>query len=95
MSVFNNEVERKRIKDCMHEIHNSMTRIEGERDFIKEAKKSICEELQLDKKLFNRMIKVYHNKNFANEVQADTEFEDMYSIITGQGSINQVDQEDA
>lgn len=89
MSVLNNEVERKIIKDCLQEISNSLTRIEGEREFIKEAKNEICEKLQLDKKLFNRMVKVHHKQNFANEVQENTEFEDMYSIITGQGSIQQ------
>ncbi len=87
MSVFNNEVERKKIKDCLHEISGSLTRIEAEREFISEAKKEICEALELDKKLFNRMVKVYHKQNFATEVQADTEFEDMFSIITGQGTI--------
>lgn len=87
MSVFNNEVERKQIKDCLHEISNSLARIEAEREYIKEAKNEICEKLELDKKLFNRMAKVYHKQNFANEVQENTEFEDMYSIITGQGTI--------
>ena len=84
MSVFNNEVERKQIRDCMQEISNSMTRIEGERDFIKEATNNICEELELDKKLFNRMVKVYHRQNFAEEVASHSEFEDLYEIVTGQ-----------
>lgn len=89
MSVFNNEAERKVIKDCLQEISNSMTRIEGERDFIKEAKNKICEDLQIDKKVFSRMMKVYHKQNFAEEVATDSEFEDMYSIITGQTTISE------
>ena len=84
MSVVNNEVERKRVKDCMQEISNSMTRIEAEREFIKEATKSICEELQLDAKLFKRMTKVYHKQNYTEEVQNDNEFQEMYEIITNQ-----------
>lgn len=86
MSALNNEVERKMIRDCLAEISNSMTRSEAERDFVKEAKNKICEELQIDKKVFNRMVKVYHNQNFDQEVKTDTEFEDLYSIVTGQGS---------
>lgn len=82
MSAFTNETKRKRIHDCMIEISNSMTRVEAERDFVKDAVNSICDELQLDKKIFRRMVKVYHKQSFADEVVKDSEFQELYDVVT-------------
>ena len=59
-----NPADRKAILDCMKEISNSMTRMEGEREFIREAIKDICEKQELSKKTFRRMAKVYHKHNY-------------------------------
>jgi hypothetical protein len=75
-------VDRKAILDCMKEISNSMTRIGGEREFIREAIKDICEKFELNKKTFRRMAKVYHKQSFSNEIEEHEEFESMYETIT-------------
>ena len=41
----------KRIKDCIIEISNAMTLIQAQKDFIKEAVESCCEDVEIDKKL--------------------------------------------
>ena len=64
-----------------------MTRIEGERDLIKEAVTSICEEYELSKKTFRRLAKTYHKQNFSNEVAEHAEFETMYEQLTGETSL--------
>jgi uncharacterized protein YukE len=66
----------------MKEISNSMTRIDGERDLIKNAINDICEEQNLSKKTFRRMAKVYHKQNFKQEIQEQEEFEKLYETIT-------------
>jgi regulator of replication initiation timing len=77
-----NPADRKAIYDGMKEISNSMTRIEAERDLIKNAINDICEEQNLSKKTFRKMVKVYHKQNFQQEVQSNEEFEQMYETIT-------------
>ena len=66
----------------MQEISNSMTRIEAERDLIKNAINDICEEQNLNKKTFRRMAKVYHKQNFKQEIEEQQEFETLYETIT-------------
>jgi hypothetical protein len=45
-----------------------MTRMEGERDYIKESTAAVAEDLQLPKKLVAKMVKVYHKQNYDEEV---------------------------
>ncbi len=87
MSVETNEAERKRVRDALQEISNAMTRIEGEREFIREAKKALVDDQLVDKKVLNRMVKVYHKQNYAEERQTDNEFQDIYEIVTGQTTL--------
>jgi len=82
MSVPSNPKDRKAIFDSMKEISNSMTRIEAERDLIKNAINDICEEQNLNKKTFRRMAKVYHKQNFRQEIEEQQEFETLYETIT-------------
>ena len=82
MTIPSNPADRKAIYDSMKEISNSMTRIEAERDLIKNAINDICEEQNLSKKTFCKMVKVYHKQNFQQEVQSNEEFEQLYETIT-------------
>lgn len=82
MTIPSNPADRKAIYDSMKEISNSMTRIEAERDLIKNAINDICEEQNLSKKTFRKMVKVYHKQNFQQEVQSNEEFEQLYETIT-------------
>jgi uncharacterized protein YukE len=82
MTVPSNPNDRKAIFDCMKEINNSMTRMDAERDLIKQAIEDICEEQNLSKKTFRRMAKVYHRQNFKQELEEHEEFETLYETIT-------------
>jgi hypothetical protein len=74
--------DRKAILDCMKELSASMTRTEGEREFQREAIKELCDNLELSKKTFRRMAKVYHKQNFTKEIEEHEEFETLYETIT-------------
>lgn len=76
-----NEADRKKLLDCLHECSNSMTRIEGERDFIKEAVSEVSKNLQLPKKLVAKMVKVYHKQNYDEEVTTNEQFEALYETV--------------
>ncbi|MFZ9611164.1 MAG: hypothetical protein ACO294_10735 [Methylococcales bacterium] len=90
MSLPSDPAARKAIKKCMDELSASMTRIEGERDLIKEAINNCCEEYEMNKKTFRRLAKVYHKQNFSREVAEHEEFETMYEQLTGETSLGAV-----
>ena len=87
MSLPSDPAARKAIKKCMDELSASMARINGERDFIKEAIDNICEEYEMSKKTFRKLAKVYHKQNFSKEVAEHEEFETMYEQLTGETSL--------
>lgn len=87
MTLPSSPADRKAIRDALSEISGSMTRIEAERDFIKEAIANTCENFQLNKKTFRRMAKVFHKQNFTQEQQDHEEFENLYESITGTTSM--------
>jgi len=76
-----NPADQKKLLDMLREASNSLARIEGERDLIREMKKRVCDELQLEKKVINRMVKVYHKQSFQEEVAEHEQFETLYGSI--------------
>lgn len=74
--------DQKQIFDAIREISGSMTRIEGERDYIKESINTVCKNHNLSKRTFRKMVKVYHNQSFSEEVASHQEFEALYETIT-------------
>ena len=82
-TIFSNPAYRKTIRDALHEISAAMTRIEGERDYISETIKDITAKYPaVSKKVFRKMIKVYHSQTFNQEVEEHEEFENLYETIT-------------
>lgn len=75
------EQDKHELRGVMKEISNSMTRISGEKDFIKEAIVRASEKYQLNKKILRRMAKVYHQNNFTDEVSEMEEFQKMYEDV--------------
>lgn len=80
MSMMSPEA-KKAIKGLVGEVSGSMTRMEGERDFQKEAVKRIADDHDLDKGLLKRMCKVYHNQRFNTEKEDFDEFETIYTEV--------------
>jgi hypothetical protein len=90
MNIPSNPADRKKIEQALQEISNSLTRSEAERDLIKDIIKTTCEQFELDKKIFRRMAKVYHRRNFNEEVAEHEQFEVMYETITNTVTITPV-----
>jgi Transcriptional regulator DsbA len=78
--------DRAKIKKMLGEISGSMTRMEAERDLIRETIKTMSDEFQLPKKTLSRMAKVYHKQNYTQEVAEHEEFEDLYQLIVQEKS---------
>lgn len=67
----------KIVRDCS----DSLTRIAAERDFIREQITEISKELELPKKLVNKLVKTYFKQNFAEEVVSNEQFVSLYEEI--------------
>lgn len=79
--MISSPADRKKIKDAMDEISASMTRIDAEKDLIKEIIVELNDNFKISKKILNKMAKTYHKQNFINEQQDHEEFETLYSEV--------------
>ena len=89
MTIPSSPADRQAIKRALDEISGSLTRIEAERDLIKEAIANTCDNFDLNKKTFRRMAKVYHKQNFTQEREEHEEFETLYETITNTTSLRE------
>ena len=75
--------DRKKIRGALEEISNSLTRIEAERELIKEILQDVEDKFELPKKYTRKVAKIFHKQNFA-EVKTDQEdLETIYETVTG------------
>jgi hypothetical protein len=82
MNIPSNPADRKKIEQALQEISNSLTRSEAERDLVRDIIKTTCDQFELDKKIFRRMARVYHRRNYSEEVAEHEQFETLYETIT-------------
>lgn len=81
IQTISSPADRKKIKDALQEISNSMTRVEAERDLIKSIVKDISDNHELPKKYINKMARIYHKQNFQITQQETEELESLYMTI--------------
>ncbi|MCK9369136.1 hypothetical protein M0R04_04210 [Candidatus Dojkabacteria bacterium] len=86
MNTLNPEViqdpeDKVKLLDVIKVCADSMTRMAGEKDLIKEATKKISKELGIPKPIISKLIKVYFNQNFDAEVAVHEEFEALYQTV--------------
>lgn len=79
--MITNPADRKKIQGVLQEASNSLTRIEAERDLIKEMVKDVSKEYDLPKRVVNKLIKVYHKQSFQEECVTHDEFETLYETV--------------
>lgn len=75
------DADKKRVKDAVLEMNDSMTRTAAERDLQKEIINKMSDQLGIDKKVFRRMSKVYFKANYAQEQEDNRNFEEMYDGV--------------
>ena len=80
--MLSNPEDRKKLYNCVVEISNSMTRMDGERDFQKEAIDAIAEELDIEKKYVRKVANIYHKQNMNTVKMENEEVEELYEIIS-------------
>ncbi len=73
--------DRKKILDALVEISNSLTRIEAERDLIKDILTSVEDKFELPKKYTRKLAKIYHKQNFTEVQQEQDDVESLYESV--------------
>lgn len=73
--------DQERLKNMLTEISNCMTRIEGERDCIKEIVEDAGSSFELDKKYIRRVAKALHQASFDKLKVETEEFETLYETL--------------
>ena len=74
-------IDKAKVLGCLQEISNSLTRIEAERDLIKEILQKMQDECELPKRLSRKLAKVYHKRNYEEEVAEQSDFQTVYESV--------------
>lgn len=76
-----NEADREKIMKSIEAISDSLTRIEGEKNWIKEEIAAVSESTNVPKKFLNKLARTYHKQNFDNVMKEVEDFEALYDVI--------------
>ena len=74
------EPDKEKLYKIIKECSDSMARIDGEQDFIRESIAETAKKMELPKKLVSRLVKVYHKQNYDEEVAVHEQFETMVPL---------------
>jgi hypothetical protein len=74
--------QKKDLQNAVQEISNSMTRMEAERDLIREIVKDQSQTLQIPKKIVAKIAKTYHKQNLTQEIADHEDFVELYEKVT-------------
>ena len=85
VTQLSNPADRKAIYDALREISNSMTRMEAERDLIRETLNMVKDQYELPPKYTRKLAKIYHKQNFQEIKAEQAEVESLYEKITVTG----------
>lgn len=73
--------EKKKLKNTILELNDSMTRTAAEKELQKQAIDEIFDQLGVDKKIVRRMAKVYYKANYNTETEEENMFRDFYEGV--------------
>jgi len=74
--------DRKAIKNALQEISSSFTRMEAERDLIKDILQTVQDNQNIPKKYVRKLAKIYHKQNFSEVQQEFDDVETLYETVT-------------
>ena len=71
----------KKIKKAIKEASDSRTRIDAEKDFIKDVGDALKVDYAMPPRLFSKLVNVYHKQNYSEESAKSEEFETLYETV--------------
>jgi hypothetical protein len=83
-AIISNPQEIKEIRGALQEISDAMTRMDAEKDLIKDIKATLFEEHKdkLTKKDINKLAKTFHKASFQVESAEFDKFSYLYQTVT-------------
>ena len=75
------EEQRKKIQGALREMSDSMYRVAAEKDLQKEIAARMLDECMIPKKDFNKLAKIFHAANLAEEAARNEEFMEFAEAI--------------
>lgn len=80
------QAQTLKLMGAVRDMSLSLTRIAAERELQKNIRNDICNELDLNPKVFNKIVKTYHKQNFVEEQNTHEEFETLYEQMDSKTS---------
>lgn len=74
--------KKARLKGCLQEISNSMTRMDAERDNITAIVQRMADEFELNKRVSRRLAAMFHKRNLEEERGDFEEIAQTYEEVT-------------
>ena len=74
--------KKARLKGCLQEISNSMTRMDAERDNITSIVDRMKDEFELNKRVSRRLAAMFHKRNLEEERGDFEEIAETYEAVT-------------
>jgi hypothetical protein len=74
-------LDKAKVLGCLQEISNSLTRVEAERDHIKDVLQKLQDECEIPKKLGRKLARTYHKRNYEEEVAEQSDFQSIYENV--------------
>lgn len=80
--MLSSPADKDKLLNGVKEISNSLTRVDAERDFQKDAIAKLSDELGIKKQYIAKLSKLYHKQSFSQAQQEYEELEALYEAIT-------------
>ena len=79
--IINNDDHRKIIQGALKEMSASCTRIDAEKDFIKDVLQRLKDEIGLEPKYGRKLLNHYHNQSLQQHIEETEEIEQLYTSV--------------
>lgn len=76
------ESDKKDVKKVMQDVIDSMIRIEGEREFIKETVNVLSEKHDINKAVLKKVANIMHKANMAEVQATNNDIEDLFEDLS-------------
>ena len=73
--------DKKKLANAIKEISNSMTRMDAEKDLIKDIIQVAYEDFEIDKKHIRKLASIYHRQNMSEVKYEYDEVETLYEEL--------------
>lgn len=73
--------QKVQIKQCLQEISNSLTRMEAERENIREIVNKCATEFEMNKRITRKLARIFHKRSIEEERAEQEEINNTYDAV--------------